>query len=162
MKNITLTTLIAASLFLAACSNGEQENTITEQSKTIESQARTIESLETEVATLESATTESSKENNKTLTDAELDELIVDKVLIPDPTLKSREQVEAEFEAAGFTPNFVTAFGGGNDEYAGFCNRLGEQPGVLYISYSESRDRSGSYADEGATITVGYFEKQDE
>ncbi len=162
MKNITLTTLIAASLFLAACSNGEQENTITEQSKTIESQARTIESLETEVATLESATNESSKEDSKTLTDAELDEIIGDKILVPDPTLKSKEQVESEFKAAGFTPNFVVAFDGGNDQYAGFCSRLNEQPALTYISYSDSKDSSGFYADEGATINVGYFEKKDE
>lgn len=162
MKKITFGLLFVPVLFLAACSNGELENTITEQSKTIELQAKTIESLETEVATLESATTESSSEDSKTLTDAELDEIIGDKILVPDPTLKSKEQVEAEFEAAGFTPNFVVAFDGGNDQYAGFCSRLNEQPGLTYISYSESKEKSGFYADEGATINVGYFEKKDE
>lgn len=158
MKKIVIGSLFFSVLLLSACSNKEAENTITEQSKTIESQNKTIESLENKVSTLESSATESS---SATLTDAELKEAIGDKVLVPDPTLKSKEQVESEFKAAGFTPNFVTAFGG-SDEYAGFCNRLSEQPGVTYISYNESSDKAGFYAEKDATINVGYFEKKDE
>ncbi|WP_142425102.1 MULTISPECIES: hypothetical protein [Enterococcus] len=160
MKKVIIGALLLSALLLSACSNKEADNTITEQSEKIESQNKTIESLETKISTLESAATQSSSSNSKTLTDAELEEAIGDKVLIPDPTLKSKEQVETEFKAEGFTPEFVTAFSP-SDEYAGFCNRLSEQPGVTYISYEESNEKSGFYAEKGATITVGYFEKSD-
>ncbi|EAC8001082.1 hypothetical protein MZV44_002939 [Listeria monocytogenes] len=107
------------------------------------------------------------KQNSRAAETEELtknaDKILKDKVELPDTYFKSKEEVEALYEEVGLKVKFVVS---NFDEKAdlneelvkkGDCDQIDyEQKNVTYFSSSEVGDKSGPYADKGATIIVGY------
>ncbi|ETC91928.1 TPA: hypothetical protein ACU3VQ_001852 [Enterococcus faecalis] len=85
------------------------------------------------------------------------------KVKIPDPYFKTKEQVKAEFNSVGLTPNFIVSNFDNkatiNKRFlrAGECDQLSsEQGAVEYLGRDKVGADYGFYAKKGATIIVGY------
>lgn len=81
------------------------------------------------------------------------------KVEIPETQFKSKEQVEKEFEAVGLKATFVVqnlddmATQNKVKIKAGDCGVIADQAGMGFLDDGETY---GIYADEGATLTIGY------
>lgn len=96
--------------------------------------------------TKESSTTQSS-------------DIFAGKVEIPETQFKSKEQVRKEFAAVGLKASFVVenlddmATQNKVKIKAGDCGVIADQPGMGFLDDGE---KYGIYADEGATLTVGY------
>lgn len=86
-------------------------------------------------------------------------DIFAGKVEIPETQFKSKDQVEKDFEAVGLKANFVVE---NLDDMAtqnkvkikvGDCGVIADQPGMGFLDNGE---KYGIYADEGATLTIGY------
>lgn len=99
------------------------------------------------------------KNNSSSDSTTQSSDIFAGKVEIPETQFKSKEQVEKEFEAVGLKATFVVqnlddmATQNKVKIKAGDCGVIADQAGMGFLDDGE---KYGIYADEGATLTIGY------
>lgn len=148
MKKITgLGVVLLFGLILTGCGSTDTSKL---ESK-IDKLEKNISSLNDKISELEAAEPE------------ETEDVLEGKVKVPDTLLKTKDEVEKEFEAVGLKVKFVAK---NFDDYAttnkkkiskNDCYEIEDGNGAEYFSSSDVDILdAGYYAEEGDTITVGY------
>ncbi|MGL4695049.1 hypothetical protein [Enterococcus larvae] len=155
MKKITgLGLVLLCGLVLTGCGSTDTsklESKINKLEKNIASLTEKIDELEAADAV------EETEEDSS-------DDILEGMVKVPDPYFKTKDQVEAEFKEVGLKVKFVVknfdsaATTNKKKISKGDCYQLESNSGAEYLSTSDGLDLNdtGYYAEEGATITVGY------
>lgn len=155
MKKITgLGLVLLCGLVLTGCGSTDTsklESKINKLEKNIASLTEKIDELEAADAAEE-------------IEEDSSDDILEGMVKVPDPYFKTKDQVEAEFKEVGLKVKFVVknfdsaATTNKKKISKGDCYQLESNSGAEYLSTSDGLDLNdtGYYAEEGATITVGY------
>lgn len=118
------------------------------------------------VNTIKGGISDRNEQKEKERLEEKATELLKDKVEVPDTFMKSKEEVTLIFKELGLKAEFVVR---DMEEVANkkavfikidMCDSIQEAPNVKYYGPNEvGYDHSGYYLDKGATVIVGYSDR---